>query len=197
MSEILCYNISGMTRVKKISISFLGATVLAAACLFALMFCFGTGGDKTRSVTARAAYSLAVGAARDGSGEHEGHGAGFTAFDGRKELTTGNYYLTGNTATRETLVIPLGQKVTLCLNGYVLKGSGGAVIRVYGELTVCDCYLNTDENRHFFSDGSFTDGEGNFLTSGTDLIEGGIITGGVGSGTVGAITNRASLRSKT
>ena len=67
------------------------------------------------------------------------------AVDGWKELstpttflTTGKYYLTSNLTGNIT--ISSDAEVILCLNGYIITGSGnGSVITVNGKLTLCDC----------------------------------------------------------
>ena len=83
-------------------------------------------------------YARTAHAAESG---HTGHGAGWTALsaDGGT-LTGGNYYLASDVTLTTDLTV--SGTVTLCLNGYVLTGTGsGAVIMVGsgGDFTLCDC----------------------------------------------------------
>ena len=72
---------------------------------------------------------------------HTGHGAGWTALSADcGTLTGGNYYLASDVTLTTDLTV--SGTVTLCLNGYVLTGTGsGAVIMVGsgGDFTLCDC----------------------------------------------------------
>ena len=83
-------------------------------------------------------YARTAHAAESG---HTEHGAGWTALsaDGGT-LTGGNYYLASDVTLTTDLTV--SGTVTLCLNGYVLTGTGsGAVIMVGsgGDFTLCDC----------------------------------------------------------
>lgn len=54
-------------------------------------------------------------------------------------LQTGTYILKDNVALNENITIPVGEEVTIDLNGNTLTGNGlGSVIRVYGKLTILD-----------------------------------------------------------
>lgn len=95
-------------------------------------------------------------------------------------LTSGNYYLAEDVTLTTDLTIETGEIVNLCLNGYVLEGTGtDSVIKVYGTLNLYD---DTDStNTHVITDPRSSD------PTATILVTGGVITGGgiyVKSGTV-------------
>jgi len=55
------------------------------------------------------------------------------------KLTTGNYFLTKDESLTQTLEIPAGNTVYLCLNGCKLFGDDSIAIDVAGTLILCDC----------------------------------------------------------
>lgn len=100
-------------------------------------------------------------------------------------LTDGNsYYLAGDTDLAADLTVE--GRVTLCLNGHKLAGTGeGSVITVSegADFTLCDCngsvnthYYTVDENTGLYEFGGVTT-----KTEGAKALEGGVITGGVGT----------------
>ena len=118
---------------------------------------------------------------------------------GGAETSPMRYYLTEDTKLDSDIVLTNGYAV-LCLNGYKLTGTGtGSVITVQGgaHLTVCDCMegSQTPEHRHNYyvaENGLWTFYEGELpadapegATTGT--VQGGVITGGIGSPYGGAV----------
>ena len=94
---------------------------------------------------------------------------------GATEEEATHYYLEDDLQLSTNLTIPSGY-VELCLNGYMLKGTGsGSVITVNagGHLALYDCPSET--HTHKYTKGS--DYFYTFADSGTELV-GGIITGG-------------------
>ncbi|MBE7025198.1 MAG: hypothetical protein E7408_03990 [Ruminococcaceae bacterium] len=100
----------------------------------------------------------------------------WTAWDGSKTLTDGNYYFADNVQT--TSIIKINGEVNICLNGRVIEYTGtttGSVFRVEegGTLNLCDCQstehkFTPDENGKWVLDEE----------NGTETLNGGIITGG-------------------
>lgn len=118
---------------------------------------------------------------------------------GGAETSPMRYYLTEDTKLDSDIVLTNGYAV-LCLNGYKLTGTGtGSVITVQGgaHLTVCDCMEGSQapEHRHNYyvaDNGLWTFYEGELpadapegATTGT--VQGGVITGGIGSPYGGAV----------
>jgi len=101
-------------------------------------------------------------------------------------LSSGNYYLGSDVTLITDLFVSGGSTVNLCLNGYVITGTGnGSVIYVDegGELNLCDCRSSTVHR--------FTDNNGLWVrdeVNGNKQVSGGVITGGIESGS--AINNR-------
>ncbi len=105
--------------------------------------------------------------------------------------TTSYYYLTKNTVLQSNIFIASGATVTVCLNGYILCGTGfGNVINVPSGATldICDCRAESisAEHKHYYSVSdnvwNFKDGSGAFLTGGDNYVTGGVITGGDNGG---------------
>lgn len=102
--------------------------------------------------------------------------------------TTSYYYLTKNTVLQNNITIAWRSTVTICLNGYILCGTGsGNVISMLQSdttLNICDCQADSasEEHRHYYSISdnmwNFKDGSGAFLTGGDNFVTGGVITGG-------------------
>lgn len=112
---------------------------------------------------------------------------------GGAETSPMRYYLTEDTKLDSDIVLTNGYAV-FCLNGYKLTGTGtGSVITVQGgaHLTVCDCMegSQTPEHQHnyyvadnglwTFYEGELPAGAPEGATTGT--VQGGVITGGIGS----------------
>ena len=131
---------------RRVILFFVAAALVVCAALGLTMLSAG-------GVTAHAAESHST--------SHPGWTA-LTAAGG--ELTGGNYYLTGDTALETDLTIT--GTVKLCLNGYVLTGTGtSSVITVDGgALTLCDC-----------------NGTGRTNTVAGAEYAGGVLTGGAGT----------------
>ena len=112
------------------------------------------------------AYTRAAYAAENGA-DHTEHGADWTVLtaDGGT-LTGGNYYLAADVKLTEDLTV--SGTVTLCLNGYVLTGTGsGAVIMVGSgaNFTLCDCRegdadVANEINGVTYNSGAITGGTG-------------------------------------
>lgn len=143
--------------VKRRVVRFFVAAAIAVCAALGLAM-LSTGG-----ITAQAAESHST--------SHPGWTA-LTAAGG--ELTGENYYLTGDTALEADLTVT--GTVKLCLNGYVLTGTGtSSVITVDGgTLTLCDC-----------------NGTGRTNTVAGVQYAGGVLTGGAGL-TSAATNNNAS-----
>lgn len=92
-------------------------------------------------------------------------------------LTAGEYYLCNNVNLTQTLVIQ--GDVTLDLNGFVLKITGsGSVIQVdSGTLTLVDSHPDAIHKFVKEATGLWTLDE----NAGTEIVKGGVITGGTGS----------------
>ncbi len=106
-------------------------------------------------------------------------------------LSSGKYRLTGNTKLVGNITIADSADVTVCLNGYILSGTAERSVITVGNgatLKICDCRAESKEaeHKHYYTvdDATglwkFTDGSGNFLTSGDEdkYVVGGVITGG-------------------
>ncbi len=61
-------------------------------------------------------------------------------FDG-SNMTSGSYYLAEDVTLSKDIVIPVGVRVNLCLNGHVLTGTGDSTVITIegGTLYLCDC----------------------------------------------------------
>ena len=100
-------------------------------------------------------------------------------------LTGGNnYYLSSNVDLTTDLTV--SGTVTLCLNGYMLTGTGSSsviTVKSGATLTLCDC--NGSENTHYYTvdenTGLYEFGGVTTKTEGTKALEGGVITGGAGT----------------
>ena len=92
-------------------------------------------------------------------------------------LTAGEYYLCNNVNLTQTLVIQ--GDVTLDLNGFVLKITGsGSVIKIEsGTLTLVDSHPDAIHKFVKEATGLWTLDE----NAGTEIVKGGVITGGTGS----------------
>ena len=102
-------------------------------------------------------------------------------------LTSAGGELTGGTADEPVYYALLGDvtltqnititgNVTLCLNGYMLKGTGtGSVITISegANFTLCDCNTTTEHKYSVNADGLYV-----FEETGTNALYGGVITGG-------------------
>lgn len=89
-------------------------------------------------------------------------------------LQSGRYYLMADIELEESIVIPEGAAVRLCLNGHILKGNvDSAVIINNGDFNIFDC----GETTHVFARTENT--PWTLDDSGTDTVTGGVITGGV------------------
>ena len=125
---------------------------------------------------------------------HTEHGTDWTAlFAEGGKLTGGNYYLAADVEL--TTALTISGQVTLCLNGYVLTGTGSrAVIMVEsgGDFTLCDCRSESAETEHRHA--YYVDGNGRyvFVTDTSDpnyssaeekgAVTGGVVTGGMQHG---------------
>lgn len=126
------------------------------------------------------------------------HGADSDAtwkeLEGGGELSEGFYYLSGNLSLNENITV--SGNVTLCLNGYILKGAGnGAVITILdgANLTLYDCregdadyshnYYKVDNGAYVFCDDG-CDGHSSHST-----FYGGVITGGTGIADDSSVTD--------
>ena len=125
---------------------------------------------------------------------HTEHGTDWTAlFAEGGKLTGGNYYLAADVEL--TTALTISGPVTLCLNGYVLTGTGSrAVIMVEsgGDFTLCDCRSESAETEHRHA--YYVDGNGRyvFVTDTSDpnyssaeekgAVTGGVVTGGMQHG---------------
>ncbi len=113
--------------------------------------------------------------------KHEHDGEIFTKLtegDGTT-LSSGNYYLSGDLNADLTV----SGAVTLCLNGHILKGTGGGsviIVSAGAEFTLCDC--NSSKSTHYYTVDETT-GRYNFVgvtadTPDAQPVVGGVITGG-------------------
>ncbi len=106
-------------------------------------------------------------------------------------LSSGKYYLTGDTKLDSNITIADNADVTICLNGYILSGTVERSVIAVGSgatLKICDCRAESAdaEHKHYYTVDDttglwkFTDASGNFLTSGDEnkYVVGGVITGG-------------------
>lgn len=120
---------------------------------------------------------------------HAEHGTDWTAlFAEGGKLTGGNYYLAADVEL--TTALTVSGPVTLCLNGYVLTGTGSrAVIMVEsgGDFTLCDCRSESAETEHRHA--YYVDGNGRYVfvtdtsdSNYTSAEENGAVTGGVVTG---------------
>ena len=99
-------------------------------------------------------------------------------------LKAGKYYLSGNVKLTTDLTVT--GDVTLCLNGYMLTGTGtGSVITLSdgASLTLVDCCpgaasCSNANHKHAFGFSEYEHFD--FSTSGEGILHGGLITGGIG-----------------
>ena len=79
--------------------------------------------------------------AAESGADHTGHGGDWTALSAEGgELTGGNYYLADD--VKLTADLTVSGTVTLCLNGFVLTGTGSSTVIDVGtgaDFTLCDC----------------------------------------------------------
>lgn len=84
-------------------------------------------------------------------------------------LSSGNYYLTEDISINNTITIPNGNVVNLCLNGYSINMTGiGRVFNVSGTLNLYDCSPNQT--------GSISGGNGVDYGGGVNVSESGILS---------------------
>ena len=163
---------------KKKGLSFLGFVFLLFVGL-AAVFAFAPGRTAYADSNADAAAT----------GVHTDHD-GWTAITSEGGgLTSGKYYLTGDTILSKDLSVPTGETVTICLNGYKLTGTGsGSVIYSKAALLLCDCQAEStaQEHQHAYyvaENGLWTFYDGKLPSSApadaaTGTVTGGVITGG-------------------
>ena len=144
--------------------------VLCAACV-AVGCLFMGGGTPSVGATTQE-HDAAFG------NTHDEKGKALTEAGG--ELSAGAYYLTGDITLTEDITIADNATVDLCLNGYMLKGTGDGPVITVGRNAVFnlhDCNGSYGSHSYFVNE----HGKYEFADGGSNTLSGGVITGGTGS----------------